>query len=431
MSMSHELAQEYIGMGINLMKEEKYLQAKEMFAKALEAENSNYDAYIHMGNVCVNLNEMDHAIEAFNNALNAKENSGEALFSLGNVYYLQNDYHRAVKFYNRAEAVGFAPYEMYMIMTQIFTECDDGEQALRCINRALRVAPLRGEIWRKKVTMLIDMGRLETAEEALDEFLAVLPDAFDGYELQAKLLCAMERYDEASKKIAVARERFPDDIRIMLVELSIFSDAGAVEDAKKIIAVLKAAEDSDAYRKIIAMYESELLVNQEDADGAVKALEWALEKYPEDVDLLYTLLSIHIAKLEYTKIIALADKIITQRNVAPSLLTSAKFYRALSMKETGKSEEAMVEFKKLSKEMRKITIDNPSLTEVYILRLLCHCQLKEFDQALALADYLQNIAPNEADGHAYRHLIYKEMGNEEKSQQELEAARKLNPAIQE
>lgn len=430
MSMSHEQAQEYIGMGINLMKEEKYPEAKEMFAKALEAENSNYDAYIHMGNACVNLNEMDNAIEAFQNALNAQENSGEALFSLGNVYFLQNDYHRAIKAYNRAEAVGYASYEMYLIMTQIFTECEDNEQALRCVNRALQVAPLRGEIWRKKITMLIDMGKLEAAEEVLDEFLTVLPDAFDGYELQAKLLCAMERYDEAKKKIAVARERFPEDIRIMLVELNIYSDANETENARGLIARLKSTENSDEYRKIIAMYESAILVNQEDADGAARSLEWALEKAPEDVDLLYTLLSIHIAKLEYTKIIALADKIIAQQNVAPSLLTSAKFYRALSMKETGKTEEAAAEFKKLSREMRKITIDNPSLTEVYILRLLCHCQLKEFDQALALADYLQNIAPNEADGHAYRHLIYKEMGDEEKSKQELEAARKLNPAIQ-
>ena len=177
MSINHENSMEFVNRGINFMRQSKYPEAEAEFAKAIEEEPENIDAQMHMGNALVNQGRFDDAILSFNNALSIDPNYGEALFSIGNVYYLMDDYRRAIKFYNKTEAVGYQPVDMYLVMAEIFSNAEDMEQALRCVNRALKVEPLRGDIWRQKVLLLIGLERLDAAQEAIDEFLELLPDA--------------------------------------------------------------------------------------------------------------------------------------------------------------------------------------------------------------------------------------------------------------
>ena len=46
-----------------------------------------------------------------------------------------------------------------------------------------------------------------------------------------------------------------------------------------------------------------------------------------------------------------------------------------------------------------------------------------------MADYIENLHPDRADGHAYRHYIYKTMGDTEKAEAEKQLALKLNPGM--
>ncbi len=429
MATQNEKALDLINMGIGLMREENYGAAKETFGKALQADPTNYDAFIHLGNACVNLGEMDDAIMAFTNALAVKPDAGEALFSIGNVYYLQDDFRRAVKYYNKTEAAGYKSVDMYLIMAEIFGRVNDTEQVLRCLNRALKLEPLRGDIWRRKTVVLIDAGKFDDAQETLDQFLELLPDALDAYDLQSRLLCAQEKYDEALQKLQPAKERFPDDPQIKMVELYICSEAGRNEQVKALIGELKEKGLDTGRRKTLGMEEARMYLTEGKNQEMVSSLEWALEEDPDDSELLYLLLSAYIQTLDHNKIVVTADRVVASKNPAPSLVASAKFYRAMSLRELGKEEQAKAEFRSLTKELRDLTIQNPGLTEIYMLRLLTHCNLGEYDQAFQLADYLQNISPDSADGHAYRHLIYKQMGDEKKAAEELAAARAINPDI--
>lgn len=425
----HEKALEFINRGISLMRHEKYSEAKEAFSKALEAEPKNYEAHMHLGNALVNLGQMEDAIFSFQNALTIQSDSGEALFSIGNVYFLQDDYRRAVKYYNKAECTGYQPVDMYLIMAEIFHKAEDVEQALRCINHALKVAPLRGDIWRQKVLLLIGMDKLDAAQETLDEFVELLPDALDAYDIQARLLCGQEKYEEALQRLQPALERFPEDPQIRLVELHIYVESGDDAKAKTLIQMMKERGMDTGCRKRLGMEQARIQIAENASQEAIDTLEWALEETPEDSQLLYMLLSAYIGLLKYEKIVTTADRILKLENLEPSLTASARFYRALSLKETRSGEQAKIEFRKLSNDLRKLTIENPGMTDIYMLRLLCHCELGEYDKAFDLVDYLQSISPDSADGHAYRHLIYKQMGDSEKAEQELAEVRKINPDL--
>lgn len=426
---NHEQSTEYISMGVGLMQRQMYAEAKEMFTKAVETEPGNFDAYMHLGNACVNSGDMPDAEAAFSNAVTAKPDSGEALFSLGNLYYLQNNYKKAIMYYNKTEVAGFKSADMYMIMAEIFAEASDFEQTMRNINRALQVNPLDGSIWRKKITLLMSAGKTDAAQEALDEFIQLLPDALDAYELQARLLCENGKYDETLKKLDALAERFPDDPQVDMLRLYVYDQSDNKEMGLLTISKLKQSGKTSGRRKSISLYEVKRLIADAKADEAIASLDWALEKAPEDAELLYMKLSIYIGALRYAEVEKLSEKLMKMENLPLNMKASAQFYHALSLKELDRAEESTAEMKKLSKEFRKLTIENPGMSDLFMLRLLCHCQLEEYDQAFALADYLQNISPDSADGHAYRHLIYKQMGNEEMSKKELEEAAKINPDI--
>jgi len=111
----------------------------------------------------------------------------------------------------------------------------------------------------------------------------------------------------------------------------------------------------------------------------------------------------------------IADQLLALEEIDPSVMASAEFYRALSLRQTGKEDEAVEKFKKLTRTLRKLTIDNPESTDIFIYRLLTHSALKEYDVAFELADYLGKVSPDEASVHAFRSLIYKDMGEQEKA----------------
>lgn len=111
----------------------------------------------------------------------------------------------------------------------------------------------------------------------------------------------------------------------------------------------------------------------------------------------------------------------------PMMRTYIWVMHAHSLDKMGKDAEAKAEYRKLTSLLRKATINNPSFYEGYIYRLLSHTRLGEFDKALELADYVENLYPDRADAHAFRYFIYKEQGDSAKAEESKNAALKINP----
>ena len=426
--MSDE-SRDQVNMGIGLMNQGKYAEAKECFKAALKKDPADGETFIHLGNACASNEDYDEAIQAFSNALLLQPDSGEILFSIGNLYYLKNDYQKAVKYYNKAEAAGFDQIDLWIVLGDIFAKADDSEQVLRCVNRALKIAPLRGDLWREKILILIDRGSNDAALEALEEFSSLLPDAYDAYDLQTRLFLQLGKVEEACATVQKAVERFPEDPAVRLLELYFCVEAGEYDKAGELSDLFEEKGWTEGNRRTIAIYKSQIYLAQDKVKEVPAVFEWALEESPKDEELLYLLLSTYLSFLDYEKVIQTADRFLALENANPSMMAATKFYRASSMKALGKTEEATEEFKKLTKELRKITIAQPGLYDVYMYRLMCHTELEEFNKALELAEYLSNVAPDRADGHAYKYLIYKQMGDTEKAEYELAEARKINPDL--
>lgn len=67
-------------------------------------------------------------------------------------------------------------------------------------------------------------------------------------------------------------------------------------------------------------------------------------------------------------------------------------------------------------------MSNRTFYECYLFRALAHKNLKEYDKALEMGEYIINLREESPDGYMTMADIYKAMGNTEKSDEYFEIA---------
>lgn len=426
--MDTERFNDHISQGIALMTEQKYEAAKKEFEDAIQIEVKSYDAYIHLGNACANLGQFNEALTAFKNALVVEANSGEALYSIANIHLLKDERLKAVEYYNKAEEAGFKKAELYQILAGIFFEANDVAQALRNITRAIAADPFDGDLRLFKTRIYLADNKYDEALETLDEMQKVLPDAFEAYDLRAQIYSGIGKYEEALKVSEMGCQRFPEDAYLALTKLKVLVEMNKDQEATAHIDKMKNNGKFDLVMKEAVIQESILFLRNQDTEATLSILHKANMFLGGDADILYLIMDIYGKSENYEKTIEIADMLIAM-NPGEYYESTARYFHAHSLDKLGKDVEAKAEYRKLTSLLRKATINNPSFYEGYIYRLLSHTRLSEFDKALELADYMENLYPDRADAHAFRYFIYKEQGDSAKAEESKNVALKINPGM--
>ncbi len=426
--MDIEKYNDHISQGVSLMSAANYPAAKEEFEKAIQINIKSYDAYTHLGNACANMGLYDDALAAFKSALIVDPTSGEALYSIGNIHLLKDEKLKAVEYYNKAEEAGFERAELYQILAGIFFEANDSSQALRNITRAIAVSPFDGELRLFKARIYLADEKYEQAIETLDEMQKVLPDAFEAYDLRAQILCGIGKQADALKVCEIGCARFPEDPNLSLSKLKVLVEMDKDDEALELIADMKLKGQYEAVIKGAAIQNSTLLIRKQDIDSALKALIEANKELDDDPDIIYLILDIYAKTEKYDDVLKFSEKLIEMQS-GTFYDCTAKYFHAHALDKLGKDIESKDEYKKLTVSLRKVTIDTPSFYEGYIYRLLCHTRIGEFDKALELTDYLENLYPDKTDCNAFRYFVYKEMGESDKAEEQKRLALEKNPNI--
>lgn len=428
--MAQDVYNDLISRGIVLMSSEKYEAALQVFAQAKKEEPKSIQAYIHIGNAYVNMGKYQEGINEFKKGLVIEPDNGVILYSIGSAYLLMGDRLKTVEYYNKAEAKGYKSTDMYQLLALTFFEANDMAQALRNVNRAIALSPLDGNIRLFKAGIYMADGKYEDALQTLDEMNKYLPDAYEAYSRRVDIYLGMKKYDKAMAVAEEGSSRFPEDENLTELKLRVLTESEQFDDALELIEQMKANGQYDKLLNKAAMQEASAYLGKGDADNAISVINSACEKLGKDDDnLLFVLLNTYSTVKKYDLALETAERLLAVTE-NEDYIPHAKYTRAAAFEELGKAEEAKAEFKSLASEFRKLTIADPSRYDVYIFRLLCHTKLKEYDKALSLADYLESANPESTDAHAFRHYIYKEMGDMEKAEKEKEKVLQINPNMQ-
>lgn len=418
-----------LNQGINLMKAKNYEKAREWFEEVIRKEPRNIEAYKNLGNAYVNLGMYEKATECFNKVLLLDADDGEALFNIGSICVLEDNEAKAVRYFNQAEGKGYGSAMMYDIMSGIFLNAGDVVQAIRCINKALQIEPLNGLLYVKKVTLYINARKYEEALETLEEFQQLLPDALEAYDLQAQIYTASGEYGKALDIIDNALQRFPEDVHFYYLKIRTLIETEQLKEALSILDLLKTKGQSEEETREFVLQEATIYSKQNDLPKTIQTLEEYDKKHPNDNNILFVLLNAYMAVQQYQKVNEISSQM-RMSDLDRGTKATVSYYYADSLKRLGKTEEAKMEFKKLSSELRRMTIEDAGFQEGYIYRVLCHKELEEYDKGLELAEYVEAMYPDEAAGPAFKYAIYDAMGDKEKAAEEKKKVKMIDPRYQ-
>ncbi len=429
--MSDQLSyQELVNQGVLLMQAENYGKAAEFFQSAIELDPSAKDGYFHLGNAMANLDRLDEALDAFRRVTEIDPEDGEAYFDIGNLYLLKNDLLRCVENFNTAEERGFRRVELYSTLAAVYMHLDEGQQAVRTLSKAIKAAPLRADLRLEKAKVYIAMSRFDEALDALEETRKLFPDAFEVYDLQTQIYSGMKRYDKALEVISGAVERYAEDVVLRWMKIKVLVEMGRVAQAKEEIEFIRGMADYDTVAREVALQQSIILSMENNPQGAAEVLDQALSQGGtiSDEQLRFMLMNLQYGLKQYEKALENAEKLAALEDES-LFCVSGKYYAAYIRKTLGQTEAANDTFRKLVAEFRRLSIKNPTFYELYMYRLLCHKEIGEFEKALQLADYMEDLFPDRADAYAFRSLIYDDMGRTAEAEAARAEARKRNPNL--
>lgn len=420
-----ENALDLISQGSTLMAQSQYEKALEKFSEAQKDSPKYIECYINLGNAYSCLEKYEDAIDSFKKALMLDDKNCTAIFGIGNVLYMQGETLEALKYYNRADEIGDLTSDMYEVVAGIFMDSNDHIQALRFLNKAIAKDPLNGELYLEKASIFVEDQRADEALETLHELNKILPDAYEAYDMLSEIYSIKGDYANAIAIIEKGVARFPEDENIQYLKLKVLINFEKDAEAAELVSKIKSTGKYELRKEDFAQLEAQIYLRAGDMNKAAQCLEDATGGVYTNQQLCFVLVNIYFKLQNFEKVIEITEKVM-EEDSSLFYTASAKFYHAQA-KFLGKYSDAEAELRTITKEFRRITVNEPSFIEGYTYRLLTHKALKEFDEALSLADYLGNMFPDRIDGHLFKYAIYKDMNDEEKAEQEKQEILNIDP----
>jgi tetratricopeptide (TPR) repeat protein len=248
----------------------------------------------------------------------------------------------------------------------------------------------------------------------LREAEELLPDVADTYIVEAELFANMGEGDNAVKTMNRAIERFPEDPSLYVVLARILNTSEKYTEA--LSAIKKANEiagrDLSVENREAALQLGITYAGLRDIDKSIAALQAACAKNPDDNDLAYLLMSECYSEKRYVEARSVAKDILAKDDVLPRYRAAALYNEVICDKALGEGEDIEARLNELTKILRKITIADPGLMDVYVYRLLVYKELGWFDKANEMADHLIGVAPKNATGYAFKADIAAAQGDE-------------------
>ena len=87
-------------------------------------------------------------------------------------------------------------------------------------------------------------------------------------------------------------------------------------------------------------------------------------------------------------------------------------------------------FIEVLEEFRSACLKAPGWVDLFIYRALCYKEIKNYERAFEMVDYIMAISENQAEALLIKSEIYKEIGQLENYQKSREEALKINPNLQ-
>lgn len=375
------------------LSQKKYEEALEYINEAISLDKTNKDFFIQKGVILANTGKFSEAAKNMENAVKIDKKCGEAYFHLGNLYELQGIKSASVKNYNKAIASGYNNPQLFYHMGLMYESNDNLEMALRFFSKVVQMDAMRSDARIRKIRLLIRNGYFPEALDEANELILIEPDLYDGHHLKASVLTSMGKYDESITVLDKAIKAFPNETKFKLDKVSVLSLQKRRAEAEKLVDELVNDNTMSATdKRFLEIERARIYAEDQKIDEMIEALKKAREyskvNDPNDIDpeATFLLTSILITKNDYDAVITYSEELVGCKKMTYAI--PAYYYKPVAVMRRDGAEAAKPLYKEAIVKLRKITMENPQLSDGYFFRALCHKDIKEYDKAMKLCDYL-------------------------------------------
>lgn len=415
--------QDYINQGSALYSVQNYADAKLYFEKALAEDPMNAEAYVDLAQAQIMLDEYSEARDSLKKASMIDKKNGCIYFHMGNIEMLEGQSETAKEYYAKAVSLGYADVQIYLNLATDAEEKGDYATALSYYEKVISRDKFNAYAKARKVQIFLAQNKLPEALKACDSMIETNPDVFEGYHYKFAILSDMGRRKDAEDVLNHALDLFPEDEGLIFDQVTLLDINGETEKAIEKLNEIKTNEQNES---VVTSKRAQLYLGAGRYKDAKDILEPNFKKR-NDSETGYYLTTIYMAEKEYDKALE-TSSIVVDKGERDSYYYAAVYFRAMSMKLGGK-EGATEAIQEALSIFRAACVANPGYVQFYLYRAMCHKELREFEAALEMLDYITRVAPGLSEAFYLRSEIYKELNMPEKAEEDRAKAISLKPEI--
>lgn len=389
--MDTDTAKEYYAQAGTLFSGGNFKEALSKVESAIELDKNNDIYLVLKGRICAALQDFEGARKALEAAISINAKNAGAYVHMGNISLICDDVKTALINFNKAVSCGYKQPDAFIRLGDIYTSLGDMDMALRNYSKALREDSLNEEARNKRILLLAGANRFEEAIEDAGEYIAVAPDAYNGYHYKTVLLKNVGRIDEAKEVLNGASSIFPQDAAFKIDMLDVMVAAGEIKEAHELADIIaKEFELEPAEKRHLMMERARIFAMENDTEGILDALSTARSlSEGDDVEIDYMLTSCYLSVKQYDKAIEAAKRVI--QTGERDYVCAALYMLPLAYLQKGDAQTARQKFEESANILRDITFESETAMDAYYFRALCLEALGEKEKASEIAEFLINV----------------------------------------
>ena len=166
----------YSLMAKMMLNNKKYAEARELYTKAIEADEDNVEPYLFLGHYYLNENKSEEALKYFNKALEIDSTKIEVYELIGQAYLVDKKYDEATKALEKAVSIsGKNPTSLYNLMLAYY-EAKLYDQAIDKGKEVLTMEDAEDQVLIKVYNL---MGQIYKDKKDYKTAIAVMKEAID------------------------------------------------------------------------------------------------------------------------------------------------------------------------------------------------------------------------------------------------------------
>jgi len=175
-------------LGNELFNAGRVQEAVEAYQRALEFQPDRAATHYNLGNALLGSGRVDEALDAYERALQLRPDFPRALNNLGNALHRLGRLEEAIRAYRKALRLEPDEADACNNLANALKDAGRLDEALSLYDRAIGLRrPGRDRALANKALLLMEMGALSGAREAVREALADNPDCVPAWHIQALL----------------------------------------------------------------------------------------------------------------------------------------------------------------------------------------------------------------------------------------------------